>query len=349
MPAREAAPPLRCAVTGATGFIGSALTRRLLGAGHHVVGLGRNSDKLRHMSSELGMHPLCGDICDDKTLRTLATDCDIVFHCAAQLGVAAADAFSRVNVIAPERLTRICAASKVRRLVHLSSIEVYGNFNGRLLDENTNLELCGNLYADSKQLGERAILTASKQTPLEVALLRIAMVYGPASPFWTTRLAELTKQGKWILLDRGTGSCYPIFVEDVLDAIVKAAAVPMRGAEIFNITPSQHVSWKEWATKWCEICGVDAESIRFRSSKRERLLARLETCCGLPPRSLRHIEVMTRAGRFSNQKAHQILGWEPKVSLEEGMLRSRQWLEQTGLLPRNSKLRSLVERDNSKS
>ena len=198
----------RVFVTGATGFIGSYLARRLRAAGAHVLGLERTPGKGSSLASE-GIEMVHGDITDHARMVEILRQygVQIVLHLAAWLGQPPEpDLAHRINVVATRSLAEASAAMGVKRFVFTSSIAVYGAFGDRDVDETTPVEPFGDPYGDSKVRAEQALAEIGHSMGLPFVIIRPGMVYGPGSPGWTVRLARWAKRGRLPLLGGGRGT-----------------------------------------------------------------------------------------------------------------------------------------------
>src|SRR5262245_53480081 len=116
---------MRALVTGATGFVGGALARRLRGLGWQVVGLGRNAEASKKLQAE-GIAFLRCDLRDTATVTAACRGHEIVFHCAALSAPWGRDAdFHAANVLGTQNVLAGCREHKVGRLVHVSTPSIY--------------------------------------------------------------------------------------------------------------------------------------------------------------------------------------------------------------------------------
>jgi nucleoside-diphosphate-sugar epimerase len=285
----------RIFVTGATGFIGGHLTRRLHAEGAHVLALERTPGRGDALAA-LGIEIVQGDITDHPRMREIVDrDVQVVMHIAAWLGRTrpVRDA-ETVNVTATRHLAEASAAAGVERFVFTSSIATYGAQGDTDVDEDTPLESFGDPYGDSKIRAEAALRQVGQQTGLPYVIVRPGMVYGPGSVGWTKRIAHPNAVGQIFNgVDDG-----PVTVADFLGGYMRM--IPTRRA----------IRIPCWLAR---ILGALADP--FMSLK---LTYAITQMCG--------------QGLISNQKAKDLLGWQPGVSLEEGLRESERWLRAEGIL-----------------
>jgi nucleoside-diphosphate-sugar epimerase len=222
------------AVTGAAGFIGSRLAEVLSQKGvtvHAVVRRGSNAARIaRHANVQLS----AGDVRSCDFLRETFASCDTVFHCAYG-NRGSLDEQRSVTVEGTANVLSACTAAGVRRLVHLSSVAVWGYDASGTINECTPYPSSLSGYCLFKREAEDQIarLVAAPNAP-SVAILLPTMVYGPYSPFvldTMTRLAD----GRFGL-PTSPGLANHIYVDDLIDAMLCAAAAPHAGVEKFIVT-----------------------------------------------------------------------------------------------------------------
>jgi nucleoside-diphosphate-sugar epimerase len=318
-------------ITGGSGFIGHCLIRRLLREPNiNVAGFVHSEMKAKTLK-DWNIELTVGDIQNEAQLTNFIQGKDVVIHTAAKLGHGPWQEFMDVNVHSTGKLAEVCVAAGVKRLVYISSIEVYGNFSGRELDESVETVLCGHPYADSKILAERILWEKLKNTPTEGVVVRPGMVFGPESEFWTARLLNLARQGKFLIVDGGKGSIFPIYIDDLVEGIILATTHPAAVNGTFNFVNQEPKCWSDWAIYYRKISGNDHAIIDLPAwvLKLYSRFSELLTGNG----HNRRLEILTRKARISNQHTKDLLGWTPTIGYNEGMRRGEQWLREAGYLP----------------
>ncbi|HQA68934.1 MAG TPA: SDR family NAD(P)-dependent oxidoreductase [Aggregatilineales bacterium] len=320
----------RVLVTGATGFIGGHLARRLHNDGAHVLALERrpgSADGLR----AAGIEVVRGDITDRQRMAEIvAQGVEVVMHIAAWLGRGDVKNAYPVNVTATRDLAEVSAAAGVERFVFTSSISVYGIRGGRDVDETTPLKLFNYPYGDTKIQAEAALRQVAAETGLKAVIVRPGMVYGPGSPTWTARLARWAKKGRMPLLSGGGASAFPIYIDNLLDLLVLAATHPAAPGETFNAVDDGPITMRDFLGAYMAMVPTT------RAIRVPCWLARTAAFFAEPffkrYRVAYIISQLCEGGQISNQKAKDVLGWEPRVSLHEGLRRSEAWLRAEGIL-----------------
>ncbi len=320
----------RVLVTGATGFIGGHLTRRLHMEGAQVLALERTPGKAASMARQ-GIEVVQGDITDYPRMEAVLQDrVQIVIHAAAWLHGCPLSAFEKVNVAATRHLAQASASAGVERFIFVSSVAVYGPHGDADVDESIPLRVYGNPYGDSKIRAEEALRQVALQTNLPYVIVRPGMVYGPGSPGWTVRMAQWAKARLLPLIDGGRGTAYPIYIDNLIDLLLLCAVHPRAVGEVFNGVDDGPVTMADFLGGYMQMIPTQRAirlpgwAFRAMMSLAAPFVRRI---------NLRYIANMVMGrGLVSNRKAKELLGWRPAVPLAEGLHRSEVWLREQGIL-----------------
>jgi nucleoside-diphosphate-sugar epimerase len=285
---------MRAIVTGASGFIGGVLCRRLLGEGHEVWALVR-----RPGSEPAGTTPLAGDLSDAAVLReqVAAARAGCVFHLAAEIASQRSEHKVReVNVHGTERLVTACLAAggetEAPRLVFSSTV-VTGDAHGELLSEERPLPV-ETPYGRAKQEGERMILASG----LPCTIVRPSHVYGPGGWYAQELIPRLRQPGRFAVIGRGENLWDVVHVDDVVSALVLAAQVSHSG-EIYHVADDEPITFYDFMALTAKALGISAP--RRIPAAVARLAAGRNA-----------VDAVIRSARSSNAKAKQELGWSPR-------------------------------------
>lgn len=329
-----------CLITGASGFIGGDLARRLVADGRRVRCLVRATSDTSRLR-RLGVEVVEGDLLSPESLTRAVVGCDVVFHCAAMVSDWATIAeIARVNVQGTENVVGAAQAASVRRLVHVSTTDVYGYRGREPIDESYGYRRFSNWYAQSKLGAERAVWRAHAAGGLPAVILRPATVYGPGSREVVGEIAKALRAGNMLLIGGGDALAGLVYVENVVDAAVLAADHDDAPGQAFNVTDGLAVSWRQFTgdlaaglgcatPRWSLPIPV-AGSLAFALEHGYRALRGRTGVTTRPLLSRQAVHVLGRDQHFSNAKLRTTLGWEPRTGYAEGLAATVAWLRASG-------------------
>ncbi|MFN2612016.1 MAG: NAD-dependent epimerase/dehydratase family protein [Solirubrobacterales bacterium] len=316
------------AVTGAGGFIGAAVCRRLAEAGCEVIGL--DSDRgVKAKVAASGASFALADVTDRAALDRPLAGAQVVVHTAAYVREwGDMESFVRVNVGGTVNVLDAAEAAGAERVVHISSVVVYGYADPSEQDESAHRRNVGIPYIDTKSASDRIACRRG------AVVVRPGDVYGPGSVPWLLRPLELTRSRRAALPGAGDGQMLPAYIDDLVEAILLAAEKGQPGSA-YTVWDGRPVGFDELFEACARISGGSSarhlpRPVLVALAGGVELVAKLR---GRPPRFGRHGVTLTdRRGSASNRRAREQLGWEPRVDFAEGMRRSEQWLRAEGLI-----------------
>lgn len=306
----------RILVTGGAGFVGSAVTRRLVDAGARVTVL----DDLFTGKVEMiptGARFVEGSVTDEGIVRDLVADNSLVFHLAARNIVASTanprDDFA-TNIGGTLNVLLAARASRVDRVVYSSSASVYGNPRSVPINEDDGVATLSP-YAVSKLGGEHYCLAFFESYGLPTACVRYSNVYGPGqrpdNPYCgvVAKFMVETYAGRPISIHGdGEQTRDYTYIDDAVDATVLAAVHPRAEGEVFNVGT-----------------GIETSVNRLAQTIGEALDR---------PVDIRHIDrrdVDNIRRRVVNiEKARRMLRWTPQFTLDRGIARTAKWFVEAG-------------------
>jgi dihydroflavonol-4-reductase len=282
-------------VTGATGFVGGAVTRALLRAGHQVVALVRSEAAAAPLAAA-GARPVVGDMTRPETLRSAAAGTGAVVH-AAQLRVRRAGARQLRRVAAADRvataaLAEACLAAGAR-LVYTSGAFVWGDHGDRWIDEQAPLTPSPLGVGKAAEVRR---LRALRPRGLDAVVLHLGFVYG-AGGIFRTALYEPARRGLLRCIGPGDNYWSPVHVDDVATAFVAAVEQAPAGAE-YAVVDDEPLPLRSLVDQL-----TDALGRRRVGSAPPRLVA---VVAGGPA-----VASLVTSYRTSNAKARAELGWAP--------------------------------------
>ena len=233
-------------VTGATGFIGGRLAERLVvGHGAKVRALVRNFGRAARLA-RFPIELIQGDLRSPESIDRAAAGCDYVFHCA--YGSDGQDDARRVvNAQGTRHVLDAALRHGVKRVVHTSTVTVYGNTPDGPLDETAPRMQTGFAYGDSKIEAEEAALGYVARG-LSVAVVQPTVVYGPFGATFTIKPLQLLKTGQVILINGGDGLANLVYVDDVVTGMILAGLQQAAHGQSFILSGPTPTTWRAFYT-----------------------------------------------------------------------------------------------------
>ena len=251
---------MKAFVTGGTGFIGNRVVRRLRERGDEVVALVRSPEKATDLSA-LGCELVEGDLSSEQAIREAVRGCDAVFHIAAvyKVGIPASerDAMRDANVGGTERVLDAAIEAGVQRIVYVSTVAVFGNTRGEVVDEtyHRNGEDFLSCYDETKWHSHQVALDRiGKGAP--IVIVQPGGVYGPGDRSELGNMIDQAATGKLKMLLFPETGINLVHVDDVADGIVLAYDKGEVGQAY--VLGGQISRMGELVAKVCEIAGRNA-------------------------------------------------------------------------------------------
>ncbi|MDE3089187.1 MAG: NAD-dependent epimerase/dehydratase family protein [Chloroflexota bacterium] len=338
----------RVLITGANGFIGGRLAERLVREkGARVRGLVR---------APRAGETITGDITDADAVRRAMDGCDIVVHCAAmqvahdrrpgqikQPGLSdkanvrkargTLDDFRRVNVGGTLNLLRAAWDAGVRRFIHISTVNVHGYPPPHEVNARSPLCFTGDFYSISKAEGERAARLFARENPLPLVVIRPACTYGPRSEAWTLQPLRRVRRGAPVLIGNGDGICNAIYIDNLVDLILLAMEKDAAIGQTFIGAEGRGVTWREFYGAYARMLGTSRLNAlpRWAALAAATMFEAWARVTRTAPRVSRaSVEFYSHRVVFDIEASKQLLGYAPRVSFEEGMRRTEEWLLAVG-------------------
>jgi nucleoside-diphosphate-sugar epimerase len=304
---------MKVLVTGASGFVGAAVLRRLEAEpGCDVRAASRRPRVGPASGPEWVTAP---DLSPEADWRPCLAGVDVVVHLAAHVhvmspGPESATEYQRVNVLGTRRLAQEAVAAGVRRLVFLSSVKVHGE-SGKF--DETSPMTPADPYGVSKRDAEAVLRQLAAETGLEVVIIRPPLVYGPGVKANFRSLLDAVRKGTVLPLASIANRRSLVGVDNLADVIAVCLGHPAAASEAFLVSDGEDVSTPDLIRKVAAATGGHA-----------RLLPVPVWCLRVAGRisgRAAAIDRLTGTLEVDISKAHRVLGWAPRVSLDEGLRR----------------------------
>jgi dihydroflavonol-4-reductase len=276
------------------------------------------------------------DLSDRAAVDRLVDGADAIVHVAALYRTAGhPDSYYReVNVGGTERLLEAAAKLGVRRFVHTSTVGVHGHVENPPADESAPIAP-GDIYQQTKAEAEALAFSFHRNRGVPVAVVRPGAIYGPGE----TRLLKLFRaiaRGRYAVVGSGRSFYHPVYIDDLVAGFLLALDRPEAAGEAFLIAGPRYVSQDELARLIARSTGGRVLPFHIPAWPIQILGDVVEAICvplGLePPIHRRRVDFWTKSRAFTIEKARRLLGYEPKVDVEEGIARTAAWYREAGWL-----------------
>ena len=316
-------------VTGAGGFIGNAVCRRLAAEGADVIGLDASENAAARIG-DAGAEPLRADITHRAATVEALAGAELVVHTAAIVGDMGSMAdHVRVNVGGTANVLDAAAATGAKRAVHLSSVVVYGYDDPSHQDESAHRRSVGIPYIDTKSAADRLACRRG------AVVIRPGDVYGPGSVPWALRPLELARTGRLVVPGKGDGIMLAVYVDDLVEGILCGLRRGRPGEAYAVWKDDERVSFEQFFGRFAEMTGARKPQRLPRPLLRAagRMMVGVARLRGQTPDFTHHaVTLIDRRGTVSAEKARKQLGWTPTAGFDDGIRRTENWFREQGLL-----------------
>jgi nucleoside-diphosphate-sugar epimerase len=307
------------AISGGAGFLGLHLARRLLADGHDVRTL--DVVPLDEPELERSVEELRGDVRDVGHVRRLVDGADVVVHAAAALPIQASrTAIRSVNVGGTENVLVAARDASVGRVLFISSTAVYGVPEKHPIEEDDPLVGVG-WYGESKIDAEALCRVAA----VETTIIRPKTFVGPERLGVFEILFDWIREGRRIyVLGKGHNRYQLLAVEDLVDAVVRAATAGDAVGETFNVGATQFGTVREDLGALIAHAGSSSRLQPVPARPAEVALRALELM-HVSPLAEWHYKTAHKDSFVDVSKAQRLLGWQPRLSNREALIRTYDW------------------------
>ena len=327
---------MKILVTGGTGFTGKALVRRLLDDGHQVTALdfqeGLKTQELREWGAEV----VIGTVTDKDVVDRCMKGVDVVQHLAAafrQLNEPESYYWD-VNVQGTKNVLEAAFRENVKKFVYCSTCGVHGNVENPPGDEDSAIN-AADYYQQTKYEAE-PIVKEYQQKGMPTTILRPAAIYGPGDPERFFMIFKRVKKGTFPMFGNGKTLYHPLYIDHLVDAHVLAMEPGKGDGEAYLIADEEYVEIETLVKKTAAALNVDVKIPHFPVMPVVAIGHICEKVCKpfkiTPPIFPRRVDWYRQNRAFSIAKAKHDLGYNPTVSIDEGLRRTAAWYEQEGYL-----------------
>jgi nucleoside-diphosphate-sugar epimerase len=350
--------PERVLITGAGGFIGGRIAEVLHCSGLMTVRAGINRWSTAARIGRFKMEIVQANVMDPASIAAAMNGMDLVVNCARGDG--------RVNRASIENVLTAAHQAGVKRVVHMSSVAIYGSQTGELT-ESTPFTPSGSEYGDSK-IDTEEVCWKHGRGGLPIVVLRPTIVYGPFSEMWTVEFAERMATGRWMLpREYCHGTCNLVYIDDLVAAVIRGLKSETGINEAYNINgPELTITWNQYFDALNEACGLPPLKPQGRASARfasavmqpvrtgakmllkrfqepimglykrnalaKALMKRAESAIRQTP-TVAEFDLYSRKLSFPTTKAERLLGYKPVFDMAQGVALSAGWLRHHRYVP----------------
>ncbi|MGB3237086.1 MAG: NAD-dependent epimerase/dehydratase family protein [Geitlerinemataceae cyanobacterium] len=326
---------MKALVTGANGFTGSYLTKHLLDKGYEVRVLVRQGSNCSAIDG-LPVEYAYADLADDSPVDDALQGIDIVYHIAALFRAenVPKQYFWDVNVNGTKKVLEAAKRANVKRFVHCSTVGVQGDIKNPPAKEEDPYSP-GDYYQDSKKDGEILALEFFKTENMAGTVVRPVGIHGPGDLRFL-KLFKYINNGNFKMIGSGNVLYHLTYVEDLVAGIALAGEKDEAIGEIITIGGESYLTLNELVAKIAGILNKPISSLRIPVWPVWFAGWVCEVVCApfgiSPPIYRRRVDFFLKDRAFDISKAKRLLGYQPRISLEEGLQRTADWYKEQGLL-----------------
>jgi dihydroflavonol-4-reductase len=337
----------RILVTGASGFLGSHICAALASRGDSVRALYRRKEappELRDLAAAYAggngdgrsrVELFNADLGDSLRVREAVNGIDAVIHAAALASDwGSLDLFVKSNFDATVALLEAARDAGADTFVYISSAVVHGFGPHVDTTERGPYYELKYPYQITKRMTEEYVL-AQNGGDFRVTVIRPCNVYGPGDRTSTYQMYDAIMDGIFGYIGSGSAFTCPIYVDDLCAGVLAALDSPDSGGEAILLTDGMKVPWKDYARVMFEAVGSSKKPtslprpLAYAAAGAMTAAAKALRLRSAPPLTMYRVEQGSQNYHFSNAKARELLGFEPKVFYEEGLaLTARAYLEE---------------------
>ena len=329
-------PGAKVLVTGATGFTGAVLVRRLVEQGCVVRAIARHTANVGALK-ELGIEWFRGNVYDADVVKAATAGVQYIFHAATAYRVSGlpADEHRRVHETSTQLLAEAARNQPgFKRFVHVSTVGVHGHVENPPANEQSSFNP-GDDYQKTKAEAELWLHAFASENKLPYTVIRPAAIYGPGDRR-LLKIFKLAIKPVFILLGYSKGLYHLIHVEDLVSGLLLAAVHPAAQGEAFICGNPEAVTLERMGRivaaaqgKKCRVLRLPAWPVFWAADLCELICKPLKMA---PPLYRRRVAFFTKDRSFDTRKIRERLGFRPCFSDEEGLAQTARWYKEHGWL-----------------
>jgi dihydroflavonol-4-reductase len=321
-------------VTGGNGFLGQHVVSYLAHQGEEVRIFARPAAQASQNQDDSNI--VWGDIRDLSAVERAVDGVDAVIHLVSNFRRGGSDKHEAydINVVGTENILKASLRYGIRRLVHCSTIGVHGNVLEIPADETTGFNP-GDLYQETKLIAEQKVWAFHRDTGLPITVIRPISLMGPGDDRML-KLFRMIKRGRFVMIGSGNAYFQPAYIDDVVKGFYLCLHHEAAVGEAFIIGSEEYVQLRKLVQLIAAEMGVSVPKRRIPLTPVLWAAGLCEKVCvplGIePPLHRRRVSFFQNNRAFTIEKAKRLLGYQPQVTLREGIRRTISWYEEQGWL-----------------
>lgn len=318
-------------VTGANGFVGSALCRKLLEREDTVLGLVRKTSNLSLLEG-VPIQKVIGSLDDENSFSDALNNVEVLFHVAGAVSDwGKLEYFRKVNVQGTRNLIEAAIEKKVKRFVYVSSIVVHSHIDSCDLDEQSPQYDTPFPYVQTKREAEKLVMNYHKERKIEVTIVRPGDIYGPGDRVSLLKMAPMLEKGIMGNIGGGKTIGALTYVQNLADGLILAGTKKEAAGEAFVITDGKKISWREYFEALTEELNVPPPRFSLPPVVAGSIANLLEFIYRIlsikkrPPLTKYLVTHLRENFHFSIDKAKKMLGYKPSIDFDQAIKETAVW------------------------
>ncbi len=318
--------PTKVLVTGATGFLGQRLAKRLVTDGYPVRALARRQSNVDALK-KLGVEITVGDLVDKSSVVVAVKGVDVVVHAAAGTSGTAKDS-DTATVQGTRNILDACRMCCIKKLIYISSCNVYevaGYTENQVVTEEAQLErfpLRRGHYSSAKIQAEALVTEALNHDGYPIVVLRPGTLYGPGGEMYTRMMGISFARRVFVVFGDGESALPLVHVDNAVDSIVECMRNSAADNQVFNVVDQDLVTKTMYMEQVIKplypkaiVIYCPMPLLLIVAWLQEKLLALL----GIQPfLSLYRLVSSQKCVRYSAEKLKKVIGWQSRIKFNQG-------------------------------
>jgi nucleoside-diphosphate-sugar epimerase len=322
---------VRVLVTGANGFLGATLSRRLIDRGDEVRGLVRKTSDLSLLDG-VRLKTVIGSLEDIVSLEKAVDGMDLVYHIAAAVtDWGSYKFFRRVNVEGTRNLLEASISKRVKRFVFVSSVAVHTFIGSQEMNEESPQLPTPFPYCQTKREAEALVMEAHNLKKIPVTIVRPGDIFGPGDRVSLLKMAKLLEAGKMAYIGGGKTLGAFTYVENLADGLILAGRRKEAVGQAYVMTDGIKLTWKEYFVKLTDALDLPNPkfsvnpALAYAAASVMEFFYRILQVKSRPPVTRYLITHLRKDFHFSIEKATREIGYNPQIGIDEAIYRTAEW------------------------